>query len=169
MRGACHRAALRADPLAPSGLQPLRRLLGGAFSLQHGRRRSIEFRGILRPRQSVFLCRHTRPAGLALACQFGSRRHHHHWRNQCHDVASRYGPCRGASPLDLGLDCQGRRECASQRLGAICAGRKRQPVARHCAVALASAAALSYRLPILDGSIFQRRWRWAAISHSLSD
>jgi len=35
--------------------------------------------------------------------------------------------------------------------------------------ALASAAALSYRLPILDGSIFQRRWRWAAISHSLSD
>ncbi len=88
MRGACHRAALRADPLAPSGLQPLRRLLGGAFSLQHGRRRSIEFRGILWPRKSVFLCRHTRPAGLALACQFGSRRRHHHWRNQCHDVTS---------------------------------------------------------------------------------
>jgi hypothetical protein len=51
-------------------------------------------------------------------------------RNRCDDVTSRHRPRRGAASLDLGPRSPRQRACASQRLGALCAGRKRQPVAQ---------------------------------------
>ena len=86
---------------------------------------SEAFSGLAR---AFFYAGSARAAGLALAGQFGCRGLHHHRGHRRDGVAIRHRSRRGAASVDLGSRSQGRCECASQRLGAVRAGRKRQPV-----------------------------------------